>query len=302
MTEEIVVKTNEGLVLIDTGYYLFNRYFATLKWYRIVTKAEVNIAELHTNEVFVNAFKTHVQTDITKFAMFPYLEKRFSPRLPQKNKKVRNKLIFCLDCKRSNIWRTQLYPQYKASRKQSTDMNMNIVGIFHDFVDEMQAKRVGGIDITKLSLEGLEADDIVYFTIKNLRPRYEQPILVITNDNDFIQMIPMNVAVVNMKGVYLAERALHKNPRVSHIMKVLLGDVSDHIKGVPCIKNNQLALMVAEMTEKERQKWISEYGSPSCTKAYKFNKKLITLSQIPKNLAQSFTEKYKFSVIKPLKD
>lgn len=301
MSEDITIMTNEGLVLIDTGYYMFHRYFASLIWFRIVKKDEtVDVSELHNNSEFIDAFKGHIKADVLKFAMYPYFEKRFGPRLPLKNKRVRNRIMFCLDCKRSDIWRTKIYPQYKASRKHATDMNMNIVGVFYDYLEELMKELQETVSISKLSLDGLEADDVVYFTIKSLRPKYEQPILVITNDNDFVQMVNLNVAVVNMKGVYLLERAIDQDPKINRIVKILMGDISDNIKAVPCIKSNrQVALSVAHMTEKDRHIWMKGHGT-ECLRAYKLNKKLISLSLIPKNLAQTFAKKYKFTVVKAI--
>ena len=293
------MRNDQGLVLIDTGYYMFNRYFATLKWYRIVKKESVDVAHLHENEEFVNAFKGHVLGDIMKLAMYPYITKKYGPRLPQKNKKIRNKVIFCLDCPRAKIWRMTKYPQYKGTRKQAVDMNINIVGIFHAYVDGL----IGGTEafppqfpdagkemgLAKISMDGLEADDIVYLMLKRLRTEgYATPVLVMTNDNDFMQMVPMDAIVVNAKGVHLVERVNH-DPTTSTMIKVLTGDVSDNIKPVPCIgANPNTALSVANMNEKSRLAWIKEHGGVPCTKAYTLNKKLILLNLIPQPLAQNF--------------
>jgi 5'-3' exonuclease len=298
---EIPIDIKNGIVIVDTGYYLFNRYFATLKWYRIVNKQPLDIPTLHEDPVFVDAFKAHIYSDISKLAMFPYLDRPFTPRLPKKNRRVRNKIIMCLDCKRSEIWRMKFYPEYKQTRKQASDMNMNMVGIFHDYVDTLNGydTGVGDLDIVKMSVDNLEADDVVYLTLKTLRSvSYSTPVLVITNDNDFLQLISMKAVVTNMQGTLLSDRMLAEDSKTSIMLKVLMGDVSDNIKAVPCIgAAKKTALAVASMSERDRQEWIVERtvgsGIRSCIKAYKLNKKLIILSNIPKTLTQNFLEKYK---------
>lgn len=308
---EIPISIDKGIVLVDTSYYMFNRYFSSLKWYKISKQSDVSIQELHNDIVFVTAFKKHILADVMKFAMFPYLDRPFSPKLPQRHKRFRNTVMFCLDCKRCDIWRMAIYPEYKASRKQLTDLNVNMVGIFYDYLEYLLNNAItnehGQLDIVKLSLPQLEADDVVYLTLKQLRsshPTYIHPVLVITNDNDFLQMTPINAIVTNMQGLQLTQRMAADDTKTSTMLKVLLGDVSDNIKGVPCV-STQSALTLAKMKEKQRQEWIVEHtkgsGIHSCIKVYKSNKKLILLRHIPKHLAQSFNDKYKLVAAKDIK-
>jgi 5'-3' exonuclease len=301
MTEEIVLHKNKGLVLVDTGYYLFNRYFATLKWYRIVTKESVDIEGLHENEAFTTAFRAHILADVMKYCLFPYNEKKLTPKtkVSKKVKHVRNKLIFCLDCPRSRIWRMQKYAQYKATRKLSTDMNMNIVPLFHSYIDSLIASPpLTDMDIMKVGMDSLEADDIVYNTLKHIRKTvYESKVLVISNDNDFMQMIPMNVDVVNAKGEYLAERARYDADTMM-MLKVLTGDTSDNIKPITCVGSNAATAMhLVEMSEKQRQEWIRAHGGAAGIKQYNLNKKLILLNKLPQNLGQAFALKYSITAI-----
>lgn len=300
------IHANEGVVLIDTGYYIFNRYFATLRWFRIVSKGtvDVNIATLDTNEVFTNAFKSHILKDVHNLATYPYItEKRFNPKLPMKNKRrqgVKNKLIFCLDCKRSDIWRMKFYSTYKQSRKHSNEINMNVIGMFHNFLNDLVSSSDN--NIVKVFMDKLEADDCVYLILKQLRTNkptaYPHPVLVITNDNDFLQMIQLNAIVVNMLGVYLSERAIHASAKISTFLKVLTGDLSDNISGVPCVSGDpKQAIALAAKTEKARMQWIFEHGGQSCIKVYKLNKKMILLHMIPRYLAQRFNTNYSFKII-----
>jgi 5'-3' exonuclease len=291
-----------GLVLVDTGYYIFNRYFATLKWWRIVHKDEtVVIDTLHENEEFIAALQTHIMNDLIRYSTFPYIEKRFKITPIPKNKKIRNMIIFCIDCSRNKIWRMKRYPEYKATRKHVADMNMQVVTKLYEYIDACIADTENGLHVERLGIDQLEADDIVYLTLNQARIiGYTPQVLIITNDNDFLQMISLGATVVNAQGVYLNERIIYE-PKIYTIIKVLVGDLSDNIKPVPCIGTNmKLAAEVAAMTEKQRYNYIKTNGDAQCVKAYNLNKKLILLSMIPTTLAQTFTQKFTISVTKAI--
>jgi 5'-3' exonuclease len=286
MEIEVSLGEGDGIVIVDTSYYFFNRYFATLKWFRISTKAEVDIENLHENEEFVTAFKKHVSKDIDKFATFPYQDRPFATRVPARNKRVRNKVLFCLDCKRSDIWRMQLYEEYKSTRKPMADLNLDILAIFHEYLDTL--------GMCKLCADHLEADDIVYLTIKSLRTFYERLILVISNDNDFLQLFSMNVAVFNMKYENLADRMLvASDPDTCLMLKILNGDTSDNIKPIPGITKST-SMTLAKMSEEAREEYIHGLETKETVEMYNLNKKLISLSCIPKDLVCSFENKYLF--------
>ena len=295
----VVLHQDKGLVLIDSGYYMFNRYFASLKWYRIVNPGkDIDITALHENEEFITAFQTHIMNDILRYATFPYIDKKFKIAPIPKNKKIRNKIIFCVDCPRNTIWRMSRYPGYKATRKQVSDMNMNVICLLYEFIEKQCAEpTVEGLDVAKLNVDKLEADDIVYLTLNQARiAGYLNKVLVITNDNDFLQLISLGATVVNAKGLHLQDRAEYDYMTCT-TLKILLGDISDNIKAVPCIgSNTTLALQLAAMSEKNRQIWIKENSDLTSIKAYNLNKKLILLSVIPTTLAQTFTRKYAISV------
>lgn len=293
--QTITIKATGGLVLVDTSYFVFNRYFATLKWYRISTKEAVDISNLHNNSVFMTALRAHIDKDLTNIITHPYLLNSFVPKLPMKHKSrqgVNNTLLLCMDCKRADIWRIKAYPKYKQSRKVSGDININVIGAFYDHLNEY----VSSGKAQRVDIAHLEADDVIYLSIKVIRSlkQYNHPILVITNDSDFLQMLSMNTQVVNMTGLHLIERAVTSDGRISTMVKVLTGDKSDNIDGLQCIAGDKQALVVAKMTEKNRIAWIADKG---CMEGYKLNKKLILLSQIPRYLAQALNKAYTFKTI-----
>lgn len=295
--ETVTIPRDDGLVIVDTSYFVFNRYFATLKWFRISTKTVVDIAELHNNSTFMTALKAHIDKDLANLLTYPYMTSPFTSKLPLKHKSrqgVKNTLLLGIDCKRADIWRMKAYPGYKQSRKVSADININVIGAFYDhlnsYISLQKAQRV--------EMGRLEADDVIYLTIKKIRAlkEYQHPILAITNDSDFLQLAPLGTYVINMTGVNLIERAVVSDSKVAIMVKVLRGDKSDNIEGLACVNSDKQALLVANMTEKSRSDWIAEKGQ-SCADVYRLNKKMILLSQIPRYLAQAFYKSYSFKTI-----
>ena len=95
MAEIIVAKTHP-IILIDNSYYIFNRYFATVRWFKQRQEDfEINHEDIIQNKEFIIAFIKHFEADIKK--------------LTKKFKTIKENIIFCIDCPRSTIWRNNIY-------------------------------------------------------------------------------------------------------------------------------------------------------------------------------------------------
>ena len=99
----------ENIILVDTSYTSFYRFFATLRWYSFSDKEEYKkhkgdpTYDWSKNEVFIEKYKKMYLESIIKLL----------------GKKVYNnsKLIFCMDTPKEQVWRTQLKEDYKGFRK-----------------------------------------------------------------------------------------------------------------------------------------------------------------------------------------
>lgn len=277
--QHIKVKRDECLILVDASYYIFHRYFATLRWYKYKVP-DVNCEKIHEDEEFVTAFKKHVHNDIRKW---------------QKSWNFRNNIIFCLDCPRAEIWRMELFPEYKGARVQSPTFNPNIFTIFYELMDN-ELKNIG---IQSVSGEKLEADDVVYLLIERLRnidESYMNRIIVLTNDNDYLQMKTDSVDLYNLhnKDYDISKRG-SGDPKMDLMIKILMGDISDNIPAVAESVGKVTAEKIARMSENERKEWIEKKGK-SCHDAYERNRKLISFECIPKDLIKKFNENCIISV------
>jgi 5'-3' exonuclease len=155
MVYNIIVNTN-SIVLIDCSYYIFYRYFATLRWFKF-KNIEFDIQFICENETFIEAFTKHFINDINKIC--------------KKWKIKKENIIMCLDCLRNDIWRNDIIDNYKGKRLQSQQFNKNIFDIFKNKINK---------DIIQISSDRLEADDVAAIIHNKIRSLYkEQKIIII---------------------------------------------------------------------------------------------------------------------------
>ena len=136
----ISLNNSKPIIIIDSGYYVFYRYFATYKWYMFQKKE-------FTEEEFNKSFIKHMEADIKK--------------ITKKWKTDISNVIFGIDCPRAKIWRNDIFSEYKATRTRNINFNQNIFKIFYDYIENK--------NILKLCLDRFEADDIIYLIYNKLK-------------------------------------------------------------------------------------------------------------------------------------
>ena len=137
-----------------------------------------------------------------------------------------------------------------------------------------------------LAKEGFEADDIIAVAHREIRKNdpYE-PILIMTNDNDYIQLSDVDTRIVNAKDQDIVERVKNKNNVPMDVFlewKIILGDSSDNIPSIAKRIGEKTALKLA--TNKELlQKKLEE---KEVRDQYDLNKKLISFENIPDDIVE----------------
>lgn len=263
---------DKNILLIDTSYYVFYRYFATLRWYKFqaTTPKDLDYEKIHEDQEFIDSFKKHIIQDIQK------LQKKWDIE--------KSNIIFCADCARADIWRMEIFPDYKGSRKLASSFNGNIFNIFYKYIEDD--------NYNVLSAKHLEADDVIYITttvIKDIKSKHPL-IVIITNDSDYLQIKNENIEIYNMMGKDICTR-ITNNVNDELLKKILIGDISDNIINICPKMGEKTALKLIAMSENERDEWIDSKG---CRKQYELNKTLIDFKNIP--------EKYSEPLIKYLRE
>jgi len=256
----VTLNKNKPIILIDASYYVFYRYFATTKWYNIQKKT-------FTEAEFNKSFLSHVESDIKKII--------------KKWKTVTTNIIYCIDCGRSKIWRNEYFKEYKSSRVLNNNFNQNIFNVFYNHIFQNR--------YNSINLDKLEADDIVYLTHYNIYNSFDK-IIIITNDNDYLQLIDEKTDVVNMQFKNIKFRTNLSTAKSNLIYKTLLGDKSDNIPKISTTINKELALKLCN-DEILLEEWLEKNNMND---NYNFNLKLISFEYIPDELKEKFRQNYSF--------
>ena len=141
------------------------------------------------------------------------------------------------------------------------------------------------LELKSIYSDRLEGDDIVYLTHKYLKPKIASKIIIITNDNDFLQLVDKNVLVFNMQFKELKKRG-YDDANVDLNFKAIYGDKSDNIPKIGSGITKEKALMLSNMQDDERDKYIKECGYQD---KFILNMMLISFENIPKEYTEIFS-------------
>lgn len=266
------LKNGEAVILVDTSYFIFYRYYSSLKWYQFRNK-EIDYTTIHDDDTFITAFQKHVQQDLDKLC----------------KKWKTSQVIFCCDCSRENIWRNEHTGAYKQTRVTNPTFNGNIFVKFFEYIE-----RCGKYPL--VMIERLEADDVVYLMKGALQTAgYTGSIIVITNDNDYLQLLDTQTRLFNMnpKKNDLSERSCG-DPRMDLRIKMIMGDKVDNIPAMHGGIGPKIAKKLAQLDEPAFEKYLQQ---KNCKEAFLRNKKVIDFSEIPDQYVCEFKNKYIINII-----
>tara|TARA_Y100000741_G_scaffold11445_2_gene9329 strand:- start:800 stop:1615 length:816 start_codon:yes stop_codon:yes gene_type:complete len=267
-------------LLLDTSYIIFYRYYALHQWWKLAKK-DIELPENpYECEEFVEKF--------TKL----FLQQITTIKKKLKIHKEECKVIAAKDCHRKDIWRNEIFPQYKQSRYKD-DVFMG--GEFFRLVYNNDFLIKAGVDYV-FKCDKLEADDIVALTKNEIRKKYpEVNIYIITNDHDYLQLIDENTKLYNLQFKNLQDnKKVFPEADKNLFYKIVLGDKSDCIPPI-------LTGCGPKTTEKyylNRNLFETELKKQNAYDKYILNKILVSFSEIPDNLVKSFIETYKTELSK----
>jgi 5'-3' exonuclease len=187
------------------------------------------------------------------------------------------------DCTRDNIWRNDIYENYK-SRKQLSDFDGRSFDVtFNEIIPTLTAqftrlkikRKFFNIPITIISNNKCEADDICYILCKHVFSNESKT--VISGDHDYMQLIDDQTDVLDLKLKSLKEKSIGSASE-DLIFKILIGDKSDN---VPPICSKKYAL---DLIEKHTFDQIVEIYQDN--QKFQLNRLLVDMDQIPDNLIE----------------
>jgi 5'-3' exonuclease len=258
----------KNIIFIDGSYFCFYRFYSTLSWWK---NAFPNIELLNPieNEIFVEKFKKTFYDSIKNIAL--------------KLNIINPILIVGKDCKRTNIWRNKLYPNYKNTRN-----NIDFKGgPFFQLVYEQDLFKKAGVK-SILYHNQLEADDCIAISTKNILQKYpSSQIIIITSDKDYLQLINPSVKVFNLAFKDISQlKSSTNNAECDLFCKIIMGDSSDNITSVFPKCGPKTALKYFN----NKDLFIQQLALHNALDKYNLNKTLIDFQEIPKYLIQEFIQ------------
>jgi hypothetical protein len=208
----------------------------------------------------------------------------------RKFKNISTEMVICCDDKEN--WRKDIFPQYKANRAKARSKSTIMWKEMYELFDIIRSDVTQYFPWKILRLPRCEADDI----IGTLAISYQQPIIVVSSDKDFGQLL--KYSNVSLWSPYTGNYVKIANPKNATLEHVLRGDADD---GVP----NVLSPDTVFITEGVRQTPLTQKRIVECLeqiangtadedlrKRYKRNQEMIEFEKIPKYIQESILNAY----------
>lgn len=267
----------DNLILVDSSYTSFYRFFATLRWFSFTNKEEYKELKGNAeydwskNEIFIEKYKKMYLESIIKLV----------------GKKVykNSKVIFCLDTPKEQVWRSKLMDDYKGERADlslKNDFKPTFKLTYNELIPQLIKENPD--KITSIRVPEIEADDVIALTVKYVRNKnYDLDVLLISGDEDFKQLGYDRLSFLdykkNKKPIQLTEDEAYE----SLLNKIICGDSSDNIKCIfpkdRKLVSNKLRKKVKE-SEEELEQFLKD--NPESLKKFNLNRKMIDFEYIPK--------------------
>lgn len=265
---------NPTFIFVDGSYYCFYRYFALQQWWKNAYPDEP-LDDPYQNEKFVEKFK---KTFVENLEQIP-------KKLKIHKEPIKPILIVGKDCKRENIWRNDIFKDYKANRANGQEDGF-MGGPFFKMAYEDELFQKGGAK-TILKHPRLEADDCIAISVKYLLNKYPAcKIYIITSDRDYLQLNAHNVDLFTLTYKNLADGKTSTGNAANDLkIKIIMGDTSDNIPSVfpKCGLKTAIKCIEDEEFFKKKMANNKEYYNQ-----YILNENLVNFDKIPQNYVEEF--------------
>jgi 5'-3' exonuclease len=246
-----------------------------LTWWKNAYPEQTDVLlDPYQNEKFVEKFAKTFVENVEKIPKNLKIDKSINPII-----------IVGKDCKRENIWRNTIFPNYKGTRANGPEDGF-MGGPFFKMIYEDELFIKGGAK-TILKHPQLEADDCIAITTKHLLETYPTcNIYIITSDKDYLQLAEERVQLYNMAFKKLTEqKSSSGNALCDLFCKIVSGDPSDNIPSVfpKCGPKTALKYFNDRDLFEKKLNESEEYQ-----KQYELNRTIIDFNRIPEELVNEF--------------
>lgn len=257
-------------LLIDTSYVIFAKYYSTLSWYKMSINRNPEVSTVFESAVFKNKFEDLFIQNINKIV--------------DKHCDRSTRIVFAKDCNRNMVWRRQHYDGYKESRTQNGNFNSEAFRhAYNKVIPRYIQERSGSV----IGYSGAEGDDVIGVIHSYVRDNDPGSIiLILTNDNDCIQLVDDNTRILNLLQQDVGQRKGALTARQYLTSRILAGDRSDNIPSIAPRCGPRTAARLA--TEKTQDELRELYGEEN----YNKNDLLMNMQNVPEELRRGIIDQY----------
>ena len=188
-------------------------------------------------------------------------------------------------CDSGNVWRREVFPNYKAGRKATREKSGHDWTTIFEIMSKIKNELKEHMPYKVIEIDTAEADDIIAALVK--KSYYtNQNVLILSGDKDFIQL--HNNRVKQYNPVLSKFVGQGETPSIYIKEHILKGDRSD---GIPNVLSDDDVFIEGRrqrpLTKKKIEAWLNEIVMTMTEeeqKNYDRNRKLIDLSLIPPEL------------------
>ena len=207
------------------------------------------------------------------------------------NKKFRKEYgSMVIACDSSNVWRKQVFPNYKAGRKANRAKSEHDWTLIFDIISKVKNEIKAFLPYKVIEVESVEADEIIAVLCR----RTNEKVLILSGDKDFIQL--HNDRIKQYNPVLNKFVGQGENPSLYIREHILKGDRSD---GIPNVLSDDNVFIEGRrqrpLSKKKIEAWCNEIVptfNEEEQKNYDRNKTLIDLSCVPKELEDKINREF----------
>ena len=212
-----------NIILVDSSYTSFHRFFATLRWFSFAKKEEY---KEHKDDPKYDWSKNDIFIEKYKKMYLESIKKLVTPKVF--NNSI---IIFCLDAPQESLWRNDLMECYKGERIDLTKKH-NFKPTFTFTYKKLIPDLVkNNKNILMMKHAKMEADDIIALCTRYIRKKHQdKTVYLVSGDNDFLQLGYDNLFFADYKKNLI--KLSREEAKEALEQKIINGDCSDNIPSI----------------------------------------------------------------------
>ena len=298
----IVQRQKRKRIWVDTSNIIYTAFYSCWKYYceefdidkSTITETYEVGGERIFQRLFEKKFMTVIESASREFTNYFKWED----------------VWLCMDCKRDEIWRRKHLPTYKGDRDDKKKKYSPYQGswkLMYEFINDHLLPALAeerGCRIIRV--DNAECDDIIGVAMSRMK---DDNNIIISSDHDYIQL-SAKAMIVSPQGESTLKKSLAgmekkfsgmatfdktvlptllekcKDPEVQLDIKILVGDSSDCIPQV-FPRHGPLSKAMSKLILDPEYRAKMFEGDPGAQKRYDFNKYMIDMRMIPKDIQRN---------------